>query len=160
MRRKVCLITGANAGIGKQAAIRIAKAGYYVVMGCRSRERGEAALADVKEQSGSGDVALIQVDMSRMESISRFAQEVLRRFEAVDVLIHNAAVFDITQKKAVFTEEGHETVWMTNHAGPVYLTDLLLDALAKSGGGRILTVASKGPAGGATAYGGFAGSRI
>ena len=144
MRKKVCVITGANAGIGKQAAIQMAKAGYTVVMACRSRERGEAALAEVQKQSGSSDVALLLVDLSLMESVKRFAEEVLQRFAVIDVLIHNAAIFDVSQKQAVRTAEGHETVWMTNHVNPVYLTDLLLDALTKSENGRILTVASKG----------------
>ena len=144
VRKKVCVITGANAGIGKQAAIQMARAGYTVVMGCRSRERGEAALADIQQQSGSGDVALLLVDVSLMESVRQFAEEVLRRFPVIDVLIHNAAIFDVSQKQAVWTAEGHETVWMTNHINPVYLTDLLLSALAQSENGRILTVASKG----------------
>ena len=144
VNKKVCIITGANAGIGKQAAIQMARAGYCVVMGCRSPERGEKALAEVRQVSQSDDVLLMHVDLSLIASVKRFAREVTKRFDTVDVLIHNAAVFDISQKQAVITSEGYESVWMTNHVNPVYLTELLLEPLKRSGNGRIITVASKG----------------
>jgi NAD(P)-dependent dehydrogenase (short-subunit alcohol dehydrogenase family) len=60
------------------------------------------------------------------------------------VLIHNAAIFDITQNDVVYTSEGKEAVWHTNHLGPVLLTKLLLDAIKNSEQGRIITIASKG----------------
>jgi NAD(P)-dependent dehydrogenase (short-subunit alcohol dehydrogenase family) len=62
----------------------------------------------------------------------------------LDVLIHNAATFDIRQKERVLTEEGIEKVWATNHVGPVLLTDLLLPAVKRSEQGRIITISSKG----------------
>ena len=143
MDKKLCVITGANSGIGKQAAIQIARRGYHVIIGCRSRERGEAALKEIIEKSG-GSVELILVDMSLKYSVQTFAEEITKKHETVDVLIHNAAVFDIAQKERKITSEGVESVWMTNHIGPVYLTRLLLPALKRSEDGRILTVSSKG----------------
>jgi NAD(P)-dependent dehydrogenase (short-subunit alcohol dehydrogenase family) len=68
----------------------------------------------------------------------------LRNHDTLDVLIHNAAVFDITQKEAAWTDEGIETVWATNYLGPVLLTTCLWDALQNSDQARILTIASKG----------------
>jgi NAD(P)-dependent dehydrogenase (short-subunit alcohol dehydrogenase family) len=144
VNKKVCIITGANSGIGKQAAIQMAKAGYHVVLGCRSKERGETALAEVKQASSCGDAEVMQIDLSLKASTKRFAQEIKDQFDVVDVLILNAAVFDITQKQAVITAEGYESVWMTNHVNAVYLTDLLLNSLKKSENGRIITIASKG----------------
>ena len=143
MDKKICVITGANSGIGKQAAIQIAKRGYHVIIGCRSRERGEEALKEILDKS-AGSAELITVDISLKSSILAFAEQVIKKYEAIDVLIHNAAVFDIAQKERKITSEGYETVWMTNHVGPVYLTELLLEALKRSGDGRILTVSSKG----------------
>ena len=58
--------------------------------------------------------------------------------------MHNAADFDIARKAPRFSEDGIERVWATNHLGPVLLTELLLPALRRSPGGRILTVASRG----------------
>lgn len=144
MSNKICVITGANAGIGKQAAIQIANKGYHVVIGCRNLNRGEAALKDIKEMSGSNDVELIQVDMSHKSSIKAFCKTLNKQFNCIDVLIHNAAIFDISQKVPIKTTEGFESIWMTNHVGPVLMTNLLLDLLKKSKDARILTVSSKG----------------
>lgn len=141
---KVCFITGGNAGIGREAAVQIARKGFQVVIGCRDRLRGEKALAYIKDKSQSDAIRLVMVDMSLFESIRECSNILNTHFDHIDVLIHNAAIFDISQKKAVYTSEGHETVWMTNHMGPVYLTALLQGMIEKSGGGRIITVASKG----------------
>lgn len=144
MNKKLCVITGANSGIGKQAAIQIAQADYHVVIGCRNKERGEKALAEIKAASKSQDVELILIDLSLKSSTKNFADEVCKKYDTLDVLIHNAAIFDISQKEAKISSEGHETVWMTNHINPVYLTNLLLDKLKNSKNGRIITVSSKG----------------
>lgn len=144
MGQKVIVITGANSGIGKAAAVQLARDGHRVVMACRNPQKGEAALQEVRQASGSDKVVLMIVDMSLQASIRALAQDFLEKYDHLDVLIHNAAIFDISQKKAAFTAEGVESVWATNHIGPVLLTDLLLDALKRSPAGRILTVASKG----------------
>lgn len=144
MKNKICIITGANAGIGKQAAIQIAQKGYHVIIGCRNKERGESAKKEIKEKSHSEDVTFLLVDMSLKKSIEEFSYKVHEIFDQVDVLIHNAAVFDMSQKKSILTKEGYESIWMTNHIGPVYLTNQLLDLLQKSDDARILTVSSKG----------------
>ncbi len=144
MTQKICVITGANSGIGKAAAIQIAQKGCRVVMACRNQERGEAALQDIRQKAGTEDVELMIVDMSLQASIRAFAGAYLTKYRVLDVLIHNAAVFDIRQKEIAFTDEGIEKIWATNHIGPVLLTDLLLDALKQSEQGRIVTISSKG----------------
>jgi NAD(P)-dependent dehydrogenase (short-subunit alcohol dehydrogenase family) len=144
MSQKKCIITGANSGIGKAAAIQIAAKGYRVIMACRNKERGEAALADVQSQSGSDAVELMIVDMSSQSSIRAFAQEFKARYDVLDVLIHNAAAFDVRAKNRHMTDGGVESIWATNHLGPVYLTDLLLDALKRAEQGRVITISSKG----------------
>ncbi|MCA9943682.1 MAG: SDR family NAD(P)-dependent oxidoreductase [Anaerolineales bacterium] len=144
MKQKVCIITGGNSGIGKAAAIQIAQQGHKVIIACRSQPRGEEALADIRQQANSNNVELMLVDMSLQSSIRAFAQAFLARYEVLDVLIQNAAVFDIRQKKIEFTSEDVESVWATNHVGPVLLTELLLDALKRSEQGRIITISSKG----------------
>ena len=141
---KVVIVTGANSGIGKQASIQLAQCGAIVVMACRSMERGAPALVDVRAQSGSPQVYLMQVDMSSQESIRHFAKEFLERYGQLHVLIHNAANFDHSQKRPVPTVDGIETVFATNHLGPFLLTHLLLDRLKASAPSRIITVASKG----------------
>ncbi len=144
MDKKICVITGANSGIGKAAAVQIAQAGGHVIMACRNQARGEAALREVRDQSGREAVELMLVDMSLQSSIRAFADDFLARYETLDVLIHNAALFDVTQKEPSFTAEGRETIWATNHLGPVLLTDLLLDPLKCSEQGRVITISLKG----------------
>ncbi len=144
LKDKIIIITGANSGIGKAAAIQLAKCGATVVMACRSQERGARALEDVRNAANSQQVDLMPVDLSSQKSIRAFAEEFKSQYGRLDVLIHNAANFDHTQKKAVFTKDGQENVFATNHLGPFLLTHLLLDLLRSSAPSRIITVASKG----------------
>lgn len=141
---KTIIITGGNSGIGKAAAIQLARLGASVVLACRSKERGERAEEDVRRAANSFDVDLMQVDTSSQKSIRQFALEFNQRYSQLDVLIHNAANFDHAQKKPTFTADGLETVFATNHLGPFLLTHLLLDMLRASAPSRIITVASKG----------------
>lgn len=142
--KKICVITGANSGIGKAAAIQILKEGYHVILACRNQQRGEAALKEIQELTGMDTIELMLVDMSSQASIRAFAEMYLAKYDVLDVLIHNAAKFDVSQKQPVLTEEGIESIWATNHLGPVLLTDLLLDAIKGSEQGRIITISSKG----------------
>jgi NAD(P)-dependent dehydrogenase (short-subunit alcohol dehydrogenase family) len=144
LKNKIVIITGANSGIGKAASIQLAKCGAIVVMACRSMERGAQALMDVRKESNSSQVYLMQVNMSSQESIRQFAREFLEHYGELNVLIHNAANFDRTQKKPVLTVDGIETVFATNHLGPFLLTQLLLEPLKGCAPIRIITVASKG----------------
>lgn len=141
---KIIVITGANSGIGKAAAVQLAHLGACVVMACRSLERGARALVEVKQASGSEQVDLMQLDLSSRESIHHFAESFKQTYPRLDVLIHNAANFDLTLKQPVLTAEGIETIFSTNHIGVFLLTYLLLDTLKASAPSRIITVASKG----------------
>ncbi len=144
MNQKICLITGANSGIGKAAAIQMAQQGYHTIIACRNSEKGESALREVREASKSNSVELMLVDLALQSSIRNLSATFLSKHNHLDVLILNAAIFDITQKKAVATSEGIERVWATNHLGAVLLTELLWSALKNSRQGRVITIASKG----------------
>ncbi len=141
---KTIIITGANSGIGKAAAIQLAKSGATVILACRSAERGAQALAEVREAANSQRVELLRVDMASQASVRQFAAEFSSRHKRLDVLIHNAANFDHSQRKPVLTEDGLETVFATNHVNIFLLTQLLLDMLKASAPSRIITVASQG----------------
>jgi NAD(P)-dependent dehydrogenase (short-subunit alcohol dehydrogenase family) len=145
MADRVCLITGGNAGIGKAAAIQLARGGARVVIACRSAERGEPAVADIRRASGSEAVSLVRMDLSSRRSILEGCEAFRRAGNArLDALIHNAADFDIARREPVRSEEGVETIWATNHVGPVLLTQQLDRELSASEQGRVITVASKG----------------
>lgn len=144
MEKRICIITGANAGIGRAAAGQIADAGLHVIMACRNQERGEAARELLLKENPGRSLELQLLDMSSQSSIRRFAQQITETYPTIDVLIHNAAAFDISQKHPEYTLDGIESVWATNHIGPVLLTELLLDTLKTSTDARIITIASKG----------------
>ena len=144
MDKKICFITGANSGIGKQAAIQLAQFGFHVLIGSRNRERGLAALTEIKEISKSDTVDLIEIDMSSKVSILSASKLIRERFNKLEVLVHNAADFDLSRKQPISSVDGIETIWATNHIGPILLTNSLLDLIKKSEQGRIITVASQG----------------
>jgi NAD(P)-dependent dehydrogenase (short-subunit alcohol dehydrogenase family) len=141
---KTVIVTGANAGIGKAAAIQLAQQGACVVVMSRNAERGEKAVQDIRSASGNERVELILVDMASQHSVHSAVQEFLSRHSRLDVLIHNAANFDHRLKTPVLTEDGLETVFATNHVSIFLMTHLLLETLKKSAPSRIITVASKG----------------
>lgn len=138
------VITGANAGIGKEAAVQLAQKGYQVIMACRNPERAEKARREAIDRSGSEAVEAMLCDASSQRSIRAFCEAFARKFDSLDVLINNAAHFDVAKKEREVTDEGFETVWATNHLGPFLLSMSLAPLLQKSGGGRILNVSSKG----------------
>jgi len=144
LKDKTILITGANAGIGKAAAIQMAGLGATIVMACRPSERATRALEEIQTTSKSDKVALLLVDLSSQASIHRFAAEYKQCFQRLDVLIHNAANFDQTHKQPLLTADNVETIFATNHIGVFLMTHLLLDRLKASAPSRIITVASKG----------------
>jgi len=141
---KICFITGANSGIGKAAAIELALRGCTVLVGSRNTARGTKALQEIRAKSNSEKVELIQIDLASRDSIKKASEQIITKYDRLDVLIHNAADFNISQKQVKLSPENIETLWATNHLGPVLLTNLLLEWIKKSKQGRILTVASEG----------------
>ncbi|MDF2718456.1 MAG: retinol dehydrogenase 14, partial [Paenibacillus sp.] len=144
MTGKVSLITGANAGIGKRAAKRLAALGSEVIVVCRNAVSGAAAVEEIRRDTGNVKVELLQADMSSQRSVRFLADEVRTNYRRLDVLIHNAANFDLILKKPLITDDGVETIFATNHLGPFLLTHLLLDMLKRTAPSRIITIASKG----------------
>jgi len=140
MKGKLVVITGGNAGIGKEAAVGLARAGATVVITSRNAERGQAALEDVRERSGSTDVSVMDLDLARFASIRKFADDFLDRSDRLDVLLNNAGGILSARTE---TEEGFESTFGINHLGHFLLTQLLLDRLeANPGGARVVNVSS------------------
>lgn len=137
------IITGANAGIGKAAALELAGRGATVVMACRSAERGKTARDEIVARTGNDRVDLMLVDMASQDSVRQFAAGFLSKYSRLHGLINNAANFDISVKQPVI-RDGIEEIFATNHLGPVLLTLSLLDALRAGAPARILDVSSKG----------------
>ncbi|SEC05020.1 SDR family oxidoreductase [Paenibacillus sp. GP183] len=139
MQNKIVIVTGANAGMGLATTIELAKLGAHVIMACRSRERGQQALADAINQSGSNLIELMILDLSSIASIHDFAQAFKAKYDRLDVLINNAGVVSL---KRATTKDGFELMMGVNHLGHFLLTNLLLDVLKHAPQGRIINVAS------------------
>lgn len=139
MEGKVCLVTGANSGIGKATALGLANKGATVVMLCRHPRRAERALRSIRKQSGNDDVHLILADLSRRQDIFDAAREFNDRFDRLDVLLNNAGI--MTRKRRL-TDDGFEMQFFVNHLAYFLLTGLLIDTLKASAPSRIVNVAS------------------
>ncbi|TET23297.1 MAG: SDR family oxidoreductase [Candidatus Stahlbacteria bacterium] len=139
MKGKVCLVTGANSGIGKETALGLAKMGATVVMACRSKERGEAARLEIKRESGNTSVDLMLADLSSQSQIYRLAKEFKERYKRLDVLINNAGIGLAERAKS---SDGIEMFFAVNHIAPFLLTHLLLERLKASAPSRIVNVSS------------------
>jgi NAD(P)-dependent dehydrogenase (short-subunit alcohol dehydrogenase family) len=139
MTGRVCIVTGANTGIGKETALGLAKLGATVVMVCRDRVRSEAALRESKQKSGNDRVELMICDFSSQRSIRQFAGDFNQQHDRLDVLVNNAGV---VLRERSMTEDGLESTFAINHLGYFLLTNLLLDVLKKSAPSRIVNVAS------------------
>jgi NAD(P)-dependent dehydrogenase (short-subunit alcohol dehydrogenase family) len=139
MRGKVVMVTGANAGMGKEISLGLARMGASLVMVCRDRKRGELARADVQQQGANPDVELIVADLSSQQSIRQMVEEFKAGHEKLNVLVNNAGMSSPTRTETV---DGLETVFATNHLGPFLLTNLLLPVLRASAPSRIVVVSS------------------
>jgi retinol dehydrogenase 14 len=138
---RTALITGANAGIGLEASVAIARMGAEVVMVARDRQRGEAALREVKRRSSSEAVSLLLCDLGSQASVRRLADEFRAAHPRLHILINNAGGVSNERRETV---DGIEQTFAVNHLGPFLLTNLLLDLIEKSAPARIVNVASTG----------------
>ncbi|MFT7621080.1 MAG: NAD(P)-dependent dehydrogenase (short-subunit alcohol dehydrogenase family) [Myxococcota bacterium] len=136
---RVAIVTGSNSGIGFETAAALALKGATVVMACRNATKGEAARTAILEQAPGGDVTLMSLDLSSLSSVEAFATAFGKVHDRLDLLINNAGVMipPYTQ-----TEDGFELQFGTNHLGHYALTGRLLPLITKTGGARIVTVAS------------------
>lgn len=138
MDGKVVLITGANAGIGKETALDLAKRGAKVYMACRDFKRCETARLEVVAESKNPNVFNRSLDLGSLESIRRFAREFIAEESRLDVLVNNAGLMGPRR----LTTDGFESLLGVNHMGHFLLTNLLLDLLKKSAPSRIVIVSS------------------
>ena len=136
---KIIIVTGANSGIGLEAAKEFAKNGAKVIMACRSLERGNKALADIKEEVPDADAQVMELDLSSLKSIHNFAESFKKEYEKLDILINNAGVM---QSSYTETEDGLELLMGVNHFGHFALTGLLLELIKKTPKARIITQSS------------------
>ena len=140
MAGRVCMISGANSGIGKVTARELARMGATVVMVCRNPESGGAARADVERETGSKEVDLFTADLSSQKAVRQLVQDVRSKYAHLHVLINNAGILC---RKRTLTVDGLETQFAVNLLAPFMLIQSLYDVLEASAPARVINVASK-----------------
>ena len=133
---KTVVITGGNAGIGKETARELSKRGAKVVIGSRNLDKSKQAAEDIRIETGNEVIAL-SLDLSSFASVRRFVQELLKHVEKIDILINNAGIMWIPEEKTV---DGNEKQIQVNHLGHFLLTNLVLERLNKPS--RIINLSS------------------
>jgi NAD(P)-dependent dehydrogenase (short-subunit alcohol dehydrogenase family) len=135
---RTAVVTGANAGLGQQAALVLAAHGAHVVLACRNAVKAERAADRIAAAAPKAPTSgVVRLDLASQASVRAAAEEIRDRFPPLDLLVNNAGVMDIPYQR---TEDGFELTLATNHLGPFALTGLLLDRLAE--GARVVTVSS------------------
>lgn len=138
-RAKTVLITGANSGIGRVAARELARQGWKVFAACRSAERAQPVVDEIRAAHGSEAVEFLALDLGDLDSVRNCASAFLARGHALPLLVNNAGLGGARG----ITKSGFELAFGTNHVGHFLLTHLLLDRIRASAPARIVTTASK-----------------
>jgi len=140
MDNKICLVTGATAGIGKQAALELTAMGATVILAGRTPEKCERTIEEITQQVPNAKTDFLVADLSSLAQIRELAAEFQRRYSQLDVLVNNAGALFLRRQVSV---DGFEMTFATNHLNYFLLTNLLLATLKASAPARIVNVASK-----------------
>jgi len=136
---RTAVITGANTGIGFEAARVLAARGAHVVLACRDTGRAGAAADRITAAAPGADIGIARLDLASLASVRDAAGELRSRLGRIDLLINNAGVM---MPPYTLTADGFELQFGVNHLGHFALTGLLLDRLARVPGARVVTVSS------------------
>ncbi|MEV7280072.1 oxidoreductase [Streptomyces sp. NPDC093111] len=136
---RTAVVTGANSGIGYVTARELARAGAHVVLACRSRTRGEAALSRLRDEVPHASAAFAPLDLGDLASVRAFAAARAEADERLDLLVNNAGVMALPHGR---TADGFETQFGVNHLGHFALTGLLMPQLLRTPDARIVSLSS------------------
>ena len=136
---KVAVITGANSGLGLASAVALARHGAEVVLACRSPERGEAALAQVRAAATGAYPQVVTLDLGDLGSVAKAADELGSRVDKVDVLMNNAGIMAVPYAPTV---DGFESQFGTNHLGHFAFTGRIVALVSAAPSPRIVTTSS------------------
>jgi NAD(P)-dependent dehydrogenase (short-subunit alcohol dehydrogenase family) len=138
---RIAVVTGANSGIGFEAAAVLARRGAHTVLACRDAGKAEDAAARLSAVVPEASVSVVRLDLASLESIRAAADQILAAHDRIDLLINNAGLMWPPYGK---TTDGFELQFGTNHLGHFALTGLVLEAMLPVPGSRVVTVSSNG----------------
>ncbi len=145
LQEKVCLVTGATAGIGEVTALALAQQGATVVIVSRNQQRCEDTAMRIRQESQNPAVDFLVADLSSQADVRRVASQYQERYNRLDVLVNNAGGFFSRRQDSV---DGIELTWALNHLNYFLLTHLLQDTLLVSAPARVINVSSNAHLGG------------
>ncbi len=136
---RIAVVTGANGGLGLETSRALAAAGAHVVMAARNQEKAVSAVEDIRGTVAEPSLEVVPLDLGSQDSVREAADQILAAHERIDLLINNAGVMGIPERKTV---DGHEMQFGVDHLGHWSLTALLMPALLRAQAARIVTVTS------------------
>ncbi len=139
MTGKVCVVTGATAGIGKETALALAKMGTTVVIVARDAAKASRTADEIEKVAPGAKVDVVLADFARLDAVSAAAREIGARYRAVNVLVNNAG---LAMKHRTLSADGYELTFAVNHLAPFLFTRELLPLLQAGAPARIVNVAS------------------
>ncbi|KAJ9073592.1 Retinol dehydrogenase 13 [Entomophthora muscae] len=137
---KVAIVTGANTGIGYETARALGKAGYKVILACRSQAKAEAAISSLLEENPSANLKFMELDLASFDSVKKFASEFNNTESHLDLLVNNAGIMVLPTFQ--LSEDGNEMQYQVNYLSTFLLTRLLIKKLKASKQGRIISLSS------------------
>lgn len=140
MDGKICVITGTTSGVGREAALRLAKAGAKIVMMVRNAAKAETMSTELSALSSIKPDYYI-ADFSDLNQVRKATLEILANYPRIDVLINNAGIHVTTRQ---LTVDGFEAAFAVNHLASFLITSLLLKRMVESAPSRIIQVNSEG----------------
>ncbi len=136
---KVFIITGANSGLGYETSKFLLERGATVIMCCRDLNKGEKSKQELLKYNFSGKIELVELDLSDLKNVKKFAEHINNKFDYLDVLINNAGIM---APPKTFSKQGLEIQFAVNHLAHMSLTLELLPMLEKNNNSRVVTVTS------------------
>lgn len=136
---RTAVVTGANGGLGLETARALAAAGAEVVIAARNQQRAAEAIEDIRSGVPEARLTLVELDLGSLDSVQRAAERILSEHETIDLLVNNAGVMGIPERRTV---DGFEMQFGVDHLGHYALTARLLPALLAAPGSRVVTVTS------------------
>jgi NAD(P)-dependent dehydrogenase (short-subunit alcohol dehydrogenase family) len=138
---KVIIVTGANCGIGYEAAKEFTRKGAQTILACRDMNKAQTALTHIQQEIPKARAEIMQLDLATLRLVRKFLEDFKARYQQLDLLVNNAGIMWAPYGK---TEDDFESQFGTNHLGHFALTGLLIDLLSKTPGARVVNVSSVG----------------
>jgi len=136
---RVAVVTGANGGLGLETARALAASGAEVVMAARNQDKAAKAVEEIRAGVPDASLTIVELDLGSLASVRRAADEILAAHDTIDLLVNNAGVMAIPERR---TADGFEMQLGVDHLGHFALTALLMPALLRAPAARIVTVTS------------------